>query len=218
MSWAAVEIYVGQIAWPITVLGPGRRVGLWLTGCTLNCPGCMSPHFFMRQPTQRMTVAAVMKKLQPGLRCCDGLTVSGGEPFQQPWALHSLLQAFHHEFPGKDVLVYSGYTIEEIWRDAEKRLALRGIDLLIDGRFEVKNTQEKIWRGSDNQRLLLLSERAQQYAHWREAKSRERVLQVAVTAEGELRILGIPARGTMNQLRVRLQAASLAGMAERQQV
>ncbi len=205
------EIHVGYYAWPICVLGPGERVGLWLTGCALNCPGCMSPHFFVRRPEHRLPVAALMEKLRPGLLECDGLTVSGGEPFEQPEALRCLLQGLAGEFPQKDVLVYSGYTIEEIWRDPHKREVLRWIDMLMDGRFEVNTSHEKIWRGSDNQRLLLLSERAQKYAVFSEAKSPDRpLLQVQWLGEGRVSLIGVPARGVTAGLQRKLRAAAHA--------
>lgn len=212
------EIYVGYYSWPICVLGPGKRVGLWLTGCTLKCPGCMSPHFFVRRPEQRMPVATLMAKLRPGLRACDGLTVSGGEPFEQPAALAALLQCFAAEFSQKDVLVYSGCTIEEIWQDPQKREVLRWIDMLMDGRFEVNSSHEKVWRGSDNQRLLLLSERALKYAAFREAKSPARpLLQVQWLGEGRVSLIGVPARGVTANLRGKLQAVANAAQRETMQ-
>ncbi|MDZ7276635.1 MAG: radical SAM protein [candidate division KSB1 bacterium] len=215
MSTLHHDIYVGYYAWPITVLGPGRRVGLWLTGCTLHCPGCMSPHFFVRRPEQRLPVAALLAKLRPGLRECDGLTVSGGEPFEQSAALAALLQGVAAEFPDRDVLVYSGFTIEEIWRDPDKRAVLRWIDLLMDGRFEVGTSHEKIWRGSDNQRLLLLSERAQKYAAFCQAKSpARRLLQLQWLGDGKVSLIGLPARGVTAALRRKLRAALPSDEAE----
>ncbi len=32
-----------SLAWPVTSLGPGRRVVLWVAGCRKRCPGCISP-------------------------------------------------------------------------------------------------------------------------------------------------------------------------------
>lgn len=38
----ALTVRVARIMAPITVLGPGSRVGLWVQGCALACPGCAS--------------------------------------------------------------------------------------------------------------------------------------------------------------------------------
>jgi anaerobic ribonucleoside-triphosphate reductase activating protein len=204
-SRTSLDIYVGYYSWPIYVLGPGKRVGLWLQGCTLNCPGCMSPHLFVQREENKMAVAALMEKLQIGLSSCDGVTISGGEPFEQPQALCALLQQIA-PFRHLDVMVYSGFTIEEIWQDSDKREALRWIDMLMDGRFDVKASNHKIWRGSDNQRLLLLSERAQKYAEFCEARMNgQRAMQVEMTEAGDLRVYGIPERGALRKVEKKLQ-------------
>ena len=35
-------IRLNKAHYPVTALGPGRRIGLWLQGCALACPGCIS--------------------------------------------------------------------------------------------------------------------------------------------------------------------------------
>jgi anaerobic ribonucleoside-triphosphate reductase activating protein len=35
-------LYLNKAHYPVTTLGPGRRIGLWLQGCGLGCPGCLS--------------------------------------------------------------------------------------------------------------------------------------------------------------------------------
>lgn len=83
----------------------------------------------------------------------DGITFSGGEPFEQPYALRflsSVVQAF-----GKTVWCYTGWTWEEILSDEKKRKALVCIDVLVDGRFDVSQRSLAIpWRGSKNQRII----------------------------------------------------------------
>ena len=36
------QIGLNRVHFPVTALGPGRRVGIWLQGCSIRCPGCMS--------------------------------------------------------------------------------------------------------------------------------------------------------------------------------
>ena len=38
-----MNLIVHSLAHPVTSLGPGRRVVLWVTGCAKHCEGCMSP-------------------------------------------------------------------------------------------------------------------------------------------------------------------------------
>src|ERR1043165_1857353 len=35
-------LQLNKAHWPVTVLGPGRRIGLWVQGCTIGCRGCVS--------------------------------------------------------------------------------------------------------------------------------------------------------------------------------
>ena len=90
---------------------------------------------------------------------CDGLTVSGGDPFEQPKALHRLLSLVRDGF--SDILVYTGYTLEEIRKGisgAEGINALTLIDVLIDGKYvEELNQPDVLLRGSANQVIHYLN-------------------------------------------------------------
>ena len=37
------RIRLHRIYYPVTALGPGRRLGIWVQGCARRCPGCLSP-------------------------------------------------------------------------------------------------------------------------------------------------------------------------------
>lgn len=105
------ELNVARIAMPIQSLGPGRRVGLWVQGCTIGCAGCASTDTW--NPTSGLTLSVddVARKLGELLSTADGLTISGGEPFQQPDALAELLRALRRDrqLDGRDVLIFTGY-------------------------------------------------------------------------------------------------------------
>src|SRR5271156_4104670 len=64
------------------VNGPGERAVLWLQGCDLRCRGCWTPpsHAFDR------TRDKPVDQLGEWILSCsgvEGVTFSGGEPFQQ---------------------------------------------------------------------------------------------------------------------------------------
>ncbi|MCL1818381.1 MAG: radical SAM protein, partial [Spirochaetaceae bacterium] len=84
----------------------------------------------------------------------NGITVSGGEPFEQPQELKRLLAAARGE--GLHTLVYSGYAYEELRRLFPACLAY--IDILIDGPFLRDIPRASPWAGSGNQRILCLRE------------------------------------------------------------
>jgi anaerobic ribonucleoside-triphosphate reductase activating protein len=137
----------------------------------------------------------------------DGLTISGGEPFQQAAPLAVLVERVC-SLTALDVMVYSGYRWEELERGsrAQKRL-LASIDMLIDGRYEAGSPTRLVWRGSGNQVLHLLSARAEAHRSWVQAEvAGRRPLQAHVTDEGRVRIIGIPDRGFEAAVRNRLVA------------
>lgn len=114
--------------------GPGERAVLWVQGCTLGCTGCYNPLTHPPQGGQWMDIDAIMDSLRSLGRSIEGLTVSGGEPFQQPGALLALFQRVRAE-TSLSVLVFSGFTLEEIQRIPEGPDILEHIDVLIAGRY-----------------------------------------------------------------------------------
>ena len=68
--------------------GPGNRAVIWTQGCQgMNCQGCWNPdtHDFNR--TTETPVCSLVDWVL-GIPGIEGVTFSGGEPFQQPGALH----------------------------------------------------------------------------------------------------------------------------------
>src|SRR5215218_593389 len=87
-------IQLNKAHWPVTVLGPGRRIGLWMQGCSIHCPGCVSQDTWPADPATAITVDALVDWCRTTTgSALDGVTISGGEPFDQPDALLRLLVA-----------------------------------------------------------------------------------------------------------------------------
>jgi anaerobic ribonucleoside-triphosphate reductase activating protein len=84
----------------------------------------------------------------------SGISVSGGEPFEQPEDLARLLLAARKL--GLHTLVYSGFTYEELRCAAPEVLC--EIDMLIDGPYIRGIPRTSPWTGSGNQRVLCLRE------------------------------------------------------------
>lgn len=191
-----MKLYLDTISGSITNLGPGIRIGLWVEGCSLRCPGCMTPELFYRRTASAQEVGEVFKRILEMAPLHEGITVSGGEPFEQAEALFELAHMIR-EKTALDLLCYSGYTLNEIMAGTESMRALLScLDILIDGRFEQPAFNRKLWRGSDNQIMHLLSPRAQKYKDFVKAEYPDRrPMHVGFTDEGKLRLVGIPARG-----------------------
>jgi len=137
--------------------GPGLRAVVWFQGCTLGCPGCFNPATHAAQAgylADTEALAAQILALRPDI---EGLSISGGEPFQQPEALLDLLQRL--DGSGLGCLVFSGYTLEEILAQPLGRETLAHCDVLIAGRYVAREREAVGLLGSANQTLHFLTGR-----------------------------------------------------------
>jgi anaerobic ribonucleoside-triphosphate reductase activating protein len=138
--------------------GPGLRFVVWFHGCTLGCPGCFNPDTHFGAPRLVLTVEELLGRLAGASAEVEGLTVTGGEPFQQPQALLALLAGVQAR-TSLSTLVFSGYRLDEIRRRPLGKETLRHVDVLVDGRYEAARHHGLGLRGSSNQRAHLLTSR-----------------------------------------------------------
>lgn len=199
-----MRVAVSRLHFPVTTLGPGRRVGLWFQGCSLRCPGCISVDTW-DAGLGGTTVAELLGAIEALLPDASGLTVSGGEPFEQPAALVEVLR-FWRRRSATSILVFTGYELEDVapWLAQNPYL----IDGLMTGRFRSDLNQTLAMRGSDNQRLHKLTSLAQEFAAFdRPLTPDDRALDVMFDDDGSAWFAGIPARGDFGRLRRALTAA-----------
>lgn len=137
--------------------GPGLRFVLWTQGCSLGCADCCNPHLWSAAGGEDWSQDALWERLSgararhPGL---EGLTLVGGEPFEQDAALATFCRRVREA--GLTVMAFSGYTRAEL--KARDSKLLEEVDLLVDGRYEVERyTTSLRWIGSTNQTLHFLS-------------------------------------------------------------
>lgn len=88
----------------------------------------------------------------------DGVSISGGEPFQQSAGLLELVRAIRLQ-TRVSILVFSGYTLAEIDRQPHGKDILTYIDVLIAGRYQAADRVGEGLLSSTNQTLHLLSSR-----------------------------------------------------------
>lgn len=199
-----MRIAVSRLHFPVTALGPGRRIGLWFQGCSIRCPGCISVDTWAHD-VGHVPLSDVIERIAALAAEADGLTVSGGEPFDQPDALTAILAAWR-ELSDRSVLLFTGREIADIqtWLSAHPDL----VDAIVTGPFRAELPQTKAMRGSDNQQLHILTPRGQAMAHYdRDLASGDRKLDVMFDADGDAWLAGIPARGDIGRLRRALSAA-----------
>ena len=144
------------------VLGPGLRYALWTQGCQRRCKGCVTPQ---SQPLDGGTDIDIVALATDIVNNCgiDGLTISGGEPFLQADQVNRLLGLVRQYRPELTVIVYTGYTIEQLEHIPHAKEALQYVDVLIDGEYVEELNDNKGIRGSSNQRIIALSHRLDKY-------------------------------------------------------
>ena len=196
-------IAISRIHYPVTTLGPGQRVGIWMQGCSIRCPGCISMDTWAHG-LGMTTVDDVMAAIRRWLTCAEGVTISGGEPFDQPEALAVLLGLIRAA-SAADILVFTGYPREALAPNLERLNGL--LDAVITDPFDRLASQTRALRGSDNQRLHLLTplgmERLASYE--RTADARESNLDIMFDEGGAVWLAGIPNRSDLRRLQSLLQ-------------
>jgi len=195
---AISRLSLSKLHFPITALGPGRRIGLWLQGCSIRCAGCMSRDSWALSRDSE-PVEEVLERMAPWLTEADGVTISGGEPFDQPDGLAAVLAGLRERFKG-DVLVYSGYEFEAL--QARHGAVLGLIDALISEPFDEAQPTDAPLRGSANQRLHLLTALgAERFAGLDNAERKgPALLDLVADPDGSVWIAGVPRRGDLKRL------------------
>ena len=193
------SVLISGLHYPVNVLGHGRRVGIWLQGCSIACPGCVSKDTWPFDERKRTTVSAVMEWVRSHAHAdVDGVTISGGEPFEQPLALHALIKAIRTWFEvlraneriakDRDILCYSGLPWRKIRGQYEE--ILLNLDAVIPEPY-VANLPVCNLRGSSNQNIHCLTLLGK--ARYGDLKSKVcRSLQVDIDEAGGLVLIGIP--------------------------
>ena len=138
------------------VNGPGSRTVLWVQGCSLGCPGCFNPRTHEVHDTSA-TVASLLLELIAADPNAEGLTISGGEPLEQPDAIAELATGWRAA-TGTGVIILTGLTWEEIEQDPAARSAARRADLVIAGRYNERLRIGEGLRGSSNKTYHFLTD------------------------------------------------------------
>ncbi len=147
---------LNRIIYPVYNLGSGRRLAIWVQGCSLGCPGCINPELWDATRGRKVEVFGLAQMIQEIAHNFDGITITGGEPFDQYEAL-MVFTSFIKQETRLDTLVFSGYTLAELQSKFPDNLFTRAINYLIDGRYQRDLHADDQLRGSSNQQLYRFS-------------------------------------------------------------
>lgn len=167
--------------------GPGERAVVWVQGCPRRCLGCFNPttQAFVTQELVNVDELESRILAQEGI---NGVTFSGGEPFEQAEALAELARRLQKR--GLTVVCYTGYTIEQLWAGNREdwNALLSEVDLLIDGPFIESERCHEPYRGSANQQLFYLSGRISP----ENVEEAHQTAELTLSLDGSLTATGFP--------------------------
>jgi len=167
----------------VSAEGPGLRTAIWVQGCSIRCNGCINPHLFNTRGGNSVDPEKiVLDALEAGV---EGLTILGGEPFDQAAACASLARSARRL--GLGVICFTGYTRESLEQDGDAAELIAAVDLLIDGPYIADLPEDRrALVGSTNQRFINLTSR---YADYDPADTPNRV-EIRIGEDGTVAMAG----------------------------
>lgn len=137
--------------------GPGIRYAIFFQGCSHNCEGCHNPRSHDPAGGSLVNIDELIDEIRAN-KLLSGVTLTGGEPFEQPEAATEIARKV--KALGLSVWVYSGYTLDELESMPRAAELLRTADVLVDGPYIASlRSLDLRFRGSSNQRIIELAKR-----------------------------------------------------------
>ena len=145
MNWQ-----LNKIQYPVYNLGPGKRIGVWVQGCNLVCKGCVNQTTWSKSGGKSVPIVELFNWIVGFDKDFDGITITGGEPFQQYEQLVAFLYLVKTR-TNYDTYCFSGYYLKELSTLFPDKLFCRYLDFLVDGRYVAELHDNKNIKGSSNQ-------------------------------------------------------------------
>lgn len=177
------------------VNGPGARTLLHVQGCSLHCPGCFNQWSWTTEADRLVDPEELAREL---LRANNLITISGGEPMDQPAELACLVRSLKQQDPACSVIMYSGYTAAQLERKVWWGAIRECLDAVVAGPY--RQDQPRSGRGlvgSGNQEVLLLSSRYTM----EEMRDPLSTVEAQVAPDGTIVVTGFPTPQVVEALR-----------------
>jgi len=183
MNWQ-----LNKIQYPVYNLGEGKRIGIWVQGCTLACDGCINEMIWSKKKGKAVAIYDLYQYIQSISEAFDGITISGGEPFQQ----YEQLIAFSYLIKTRTKLnihCFTGYEIKELEDLFPDKLFLQYIDSLVDGRYVKELHSNNNLVGSSNQKTYRIKNGKAKLSTRQKGSNK---WSLSVTKDGTIYMAGIP--------------------------
>lgn len=142
-----------QINWFDVADGPGVRVGLFVSGCPIHCPGCFNQEtwdFTGGKPFKASVVNDIFSSMNEHIA---GISILGGEPLAERnvGAVELFTVQLKKQFPNKTIWLWTGYD----WDQVKSYPIMRYIDVCVAGPFDITKRDLSLkWCGSSNQQVI----------------------------------------------------------------
>jgi anaerobic ribonucleoside-triphosphate reductase activating protein len=196
---------LNKIQYPVYNLGEGKRIGIWVQGCNLHCKGCLNKTLWNKRGGRSVPVADLFNWVVSINENFDGITISGGEPFQQ----YEQLIVFMHLIKLKTNLTvhcFTGYYLSELEEIFPDKIFLKYIDILVDGRYIQEDHENMNLKGSSNQTIYRIID---EVAVVQEDIAASKKWSVNINDNGRIHMSGIPRKNELIKLCNDLAAAGI---------
>ena len=139
------------------VNGPGNRFVLWTQGCSKGCKNCFNPETWSTDLYKELSPRQIFELIKNFK--LEGVTISGGDPLEQEEELLELLFLLKEIKLPKGIILFTGFSRNEIRENPIREKCLSYIDVLIDGRYEEELKTDSSLRGSSNQEFYFFSDK-----------------------------------------------------------
>jgi anaerobic ribonucleoside-triphosphate reductase activating protein len=191
-----VKLYLYHIEKKTKVLGYGDRFTIWVQGCNQRCKNCLVPDSWdTKKGGFYLDVNEIITQISN--LDIDGVTISGGEPFLQNSALLELVKKIKQL--KLNIIIYSGYSYDNLKQDKINREIFENIDILIDGEYIEELNHDTPFVGSTNQNIVILSDEGYKLAQFMSIQQKREV--EFILKNGELFIVGVPPKNLEKKLK-----------------
>lgn len=149
---------IDRILYPITSLGPGKRLVIWTVGCHKKCDRCANPELREFDKSKEMGLKEFSMTLEMlNNKQIDGFTLTGGEPFCHSKQLPKFISEMKKY--SNDILVFSGYSTDELnqmeTEDPTIRLIRSMVSVMVLGEYKDNlNDNKTSLVASSNQEIV----------------------------------------------------------------
>lgn len=176
-----LSYYDYQIVENEHLYGPGKRLLIFLQGCSLHCKGCVNKHLWEFKNDKLISANEILDICEK--EKVEGITLHGGEPLDQAKDLLEVIKTLKEK--KYTVILFTGYNKKEIKSNALAVWKLA--DIVISGRFIVSKQNFYLqFRGSTNQRVITHKGKYKNY----KVKDGKTVSILSIDRSGNLNIKG----------------------------